>query len=86
MLKKSALTIANITGDVSSSSSTKDRIDDPIAVAEEVLTDVSPLKSPHVLIQGNHVPLTRLNLVEENLKDSENLESLLVDINPIMWM
>lgn len=82
MIKKLALTITDITGDVCSSSFSGERTDDHTIVSEEVLADVSPLESPHVLIQGNPVLLTRPDLVEENLKDSENLESLFMDHEP----
>ena len=45
MIKKSALTITDITGDVSSSSSSGERTDDRTVVSEEVLADMSPLES-----------------------------------------
>lgn len=68
ILEKAALSIANITRDVSSSSSSEERAEDTAVVAEEDHGIVSPLESPHVLIQGNLVILTRSDIVRRIYK------------------
>ena len=55
MLKKAALSITDITGDVSSSSSSEEGRKDDDAPEEETLTGGSPIESPHKIVQGKPV-------------------------------
>ena len=67
MMEKTTLSITDITGNVSSNSSSKERGEANIAIMEEAHTSVSPLESPHKMVQGTLILLFFLIMLKRTL-------------------
>ena len=80
MIKKAALSITDITGEVSSSSASEETV---VTAIEETLTSGSPLESPHKMVQGN--PDSSIP-PEENPRDMMCWNPFSINKNPHMMM